>query len=96
MTILKELVCAAGEYQGADGQIKKRWRTVGHMHTSKDGREYITLDPLVNLAALPRKEGDDRIYVNLFEPKERMPASQITPSQRKAPNADPWDDNLSF
>ena len=90
MTILNELVCVTGEYQAADGTVKKRWRTVGHLHSSQDGREYITLDPLVNLAAIPRRDGDDRVYANLFEPKEKTGAP-------KAKGAKPFpDDDITF
>lgn len=76
MTILNELVVATGSYE-QNGETKKRWRCVGHLHSANDGRQYITLDryELLGLAAsvsagfIESREGDDRVYVNLFEAK---------------------------
>ncbi len=31
----------------------------------------------MNLAALPRKEGDDRVFLNLFEPKEKAKPANV-------------------
>ena len=70
MTILYELSVVAGQYE-MNGETKKRWKNVGHLHETNDGRQYITLDPMVNLAAVPRREGDDRVYVSMFEPKKK-------------------------
>jgi len=83
MTILKKLVVAGRKYQDKSGKEKTVWKTVGHLHQTNDGtRKYITIDPSVNFAAFTPKEGDDRIYVNLFEPEdaERKPE----PAQRSA------------
>lgn len=70
MTVLKRLVVVTGEYQAADGQTKKRYRTIGHLHEGQYG-QYVTLDPITNLAAVPRKDGVDRVYANLYDPEER-------------------------
>lgn len=71
MTILKELCVPAGEYQ-SNGQTKTKWVRIGHLHKTQDGKkQYITLDPMYNLAAFPLKDDDDRLYVNLFDPKPR-------------------------
>jgi hypothetical protein len=70
MTILYELSVVTGQYESG-GEIKKRWQNIGHLHESSDGRQYITLNPIINLAAVPRRDGDDRVYVNLFEPKKK-------------------------
>ncbi len=69
--IKKELCVIADTYTNRDGEEKKRWLKVGEIHTSKDGKEYMTLDPIVNLAAIPRREGDSRIFVSMFDPKPR-------------------------
>lgn len=70
MTILKELTIATGKYTDHNGAEKTRWKTIGHLHDGTKG-QYITLDSLVNLGAVPRKEGDDRVYVNMFDPKPK-------------------------
>ena len=83
MTILKKLVVAGRKFQDKSGKEKTVWKTVGHLHQTNDGtRKYITIDPSVNFAAFIKPDGDDRIYVNLFEPEdsERKPE----PAQRSA------------
>ena len=89
MTILKKLVVAGRKYQDKSGKEKTVWKTVGHLHQTNDGtRKYITIDPSVNFAAFTPKEGDDRIYVNLFEPEDSE--SKPEPEQRSAaPKAAP-------
>lgn len=96
--ILKELTVATGKYTDQQGNEKTRWRTIGHLHEGKNG-QYITLDSITNLAALPRKEGDDRVYVNMFDPKPRE--GRATASEpRKAPAAEAGggfrDDDIPF
>ena len=78
MTILRDLVVAVGKWTANDGTEKTRWRTIGQLHEGSKGK-YITLDPTFNLAAVPLKEGDYRVYVNLFAPKDRSAPSQKTP-----------------
>lgn len=70
MTILKNLTVVTGTWVNREGETKKSYRTIGHMHEGQHG-PYITLDSDVNLAAYPRKEGDNRVVVNLYDPKPR-------------------------
>jgi hypothetical protein len=101
MTVLKELVVPAGKFIGRDNKPRTRWKTIGHLHRTADGkREYLTLDPVFNLAAFPRdREGDDRLYVELFDPK---PAGNTPPPPRQDPTPPPpasdgfEDDDLPF
>jgi hypothetical protein len=91
MTVLKHLVVSTGEYQDSSGETKKRWRTIGQLHEAQDGRQYVTIDALANLAAIPRKEGEDRVYASLFDPPDetrgrrhgvgQAPARQERPAQ---------------
>lgn len=74
MPKIKDLCVVVGEYE-KDGQTKKRWQTIGALMETKDGGQFILLDPLVNLAAVQREDGRDRVMVSLFEPKESRPAS---------------------
>lgn len=69
MTIKKNLVVANGEYE-INGQRKTRWLTIGHVHEGQKGA-YITLERSINLAGLMHKPDDTRIFVNLFDPRER-------------------------
>jgi hypothetical protein len=71
VTVKKELCVVARTYTDKSGETKKVWSKVGEIHTAKDGREYMVLDPMVNLAAVPRKEGDDRVFVSMFDPKPK-------------------------
>jgi hypothetical protein len=85
MTILKKLVVAGRKYQDKAGKEKTVWKTVGHLHQTNDGtRKYITIDPSVNFAAFTPKDGDDRIYVNLFEPEDSQGSQSSAPEPRSA------------
>jgi hypothetical protein len=96
MTILKRIVVVTGEYQANDGTTKKRYRTIGHVHEGQYGK-YLTLDALTNLAAIPRKPGDDRVTANLYDPEERdqRQADPAPAKQASAPKQD-FDDDLPF
>lgn len=73
-----EIVATTGTYTDRDGNEKRRYEQVGHVHTH-DGRAYITLKATFNPAGLPRKEGDDRVFLNLFEPKEKAKPAEQAP-----------------
>ena len=69
--ITKNLVVKNGSYTTKDGQTKHRYLTIGQLHAGKEGNDYITLDAHVNLAAIPRKDGDTRVMVSLYEPRDQ-------------------------
>ena len=95
MTILKDLAVVIDTYTDRNGAEKKKWLTIGQVHSSKEGREYITLEPHINLAAIPRKDGDSRVYVSMFEPKARGDAPAAAP--RGTPQTPPpMDDDVPF
>lgn len=64
----KQLSVVAHKYLDRDGQEKTVWKNIGAIH-EHNGKSYITLDPMVNLAAIPRKDGDNRVFVSIFDPK---------------------------
>lgn len=68
MKKLKDLAVVTGTYQ-KDGETKKRYQNVGALMESENG-QFLLLDPLINLAAVPRQEGRDRVIVSMFEPKD--------------------------
>jgi hypothetical protein len=68
--IKKNIVVKNGSYTTKDGETKHRYLTIGQVHASQDGGEYITLDAHINLGALPRKEGDNRVTASLYEPRD--------------------------
>jgi hypothetical protein len=53
---MKELVVANGEYQKSDGSTGVNWVKVGVLGVSQQGKEYVILEPHINLAGLPRSE----------------------------------------
>ena len=91
MTILKRLVVTTGTYQ-KDGETKKRYKTIGHIHSGQHG-EYITLAADVNLAAFPRKEGDDRGMVSLYDEEDKQ---ERRPSKQAPPPDDFGDSDIPF
>lgn len=92
MTIIKNLSVKNGSYE-QNGQTKHRYLTIGHLHSSKDGNEYITLDAHINLAAIPRKDGDTRVMVSLYDPK---PRDGEAPKQSAAVVDDGFGDEIPF
>ena len=100
MTILKNLVVKNGSYLTRDGQEKNRWLTIGQLHSGQNGNDYVTLDAHINLAALPRKDGDTRVMVSLFDPKVAEDGGSGRGSggraQAQVPKQSGKDDGLEF
>lgn len=69
MKKLKDLAVVTGTYQ-KDGKTKKRYQNIGALMESENG-QFLLLDPLINLAAVPREEGRDRVVASMFEPKDK-------------------------
>jgi len=91
--IVKELAVVVRTYTDKNGELKKAWKNIGAIH-EHEGRQYITLDSLVNLAAIPRKEGEDRVYVSMFEPKAKQAADKAGVPPKQASGFD--DDSIPF
>lgn len=87
MTILKNLVVKNGSYT-KNGEEKHRYLTIGQVHEGTNG-SYITLDAHINLAALPRKDGDTRVMVSLYDPRR----DDEQPQKRPAPTKDDFQDS---
>lgn len=64
------ITTVVGSYE-KNGETKKKYLTLGTVMEKDDNSRFILLDPLVNLAAIPRPEGRDRIICSLMEPKEK-------------------------
>ena len=70
---INDLAVAVGEYRcSKTGQDKKRWQTIGTEFETEDGGRFLLLDPLINLAAIPRGVGKDRIMVSKFASENRQ------------------------
>ena len=86
--IKKQLTATTGKYTDRNGDEKTRWLTIGHIH-EHEGREYVTLDKRVNLAAINNGKNpeDDRVFVQMFDPKPRdgHPAQTNQPSNEDVP-----------
>lgn len=65
-----DVAVVTGEYTDRNtGEVKKRWQNIGAVMTNDKG-EYMLLDPLVNLAAIQREPGKDRVICSLFAPRD--------------------------
>lgn len=102
MAKLKDLCVVTGTYE-KDGQTKKRYQTIGALMSSNDGGQYILLDPVINLAAIPRQDGRDRVMVSLFDVKEKpvygddVYKAQMQPLDKTPPKASGGiDDDIPF
>ena len=95
-----DMAVVVGKYQDQNGTTKNRYHNIGVVLQGDDGGFYALIDPMVNLAAVPRDPGKDRVMVSLFEPKEQAPAGggyqtaavQQRPAARPAPAAMDSDD----
>jgi len=86
--IKQKLVATVDKYTDRDGNERKRYVTVGHLHEGDYG-DYITLDPSVSLGGVLAmqkingitKREDSRIFVNLYDPQPRgdAPAGSTPP-----------------
>lgn len=89
-----DLAVVTGKYTDQTGQSKNRYQNIGVVIQADDGGHYMLIDPLINLAAVPREPGKDRIMVSMFEPKVEGAQSapqQRAPQQRQAAPADDFD-----
>ena len=72
----KRLSAVVGEYT-KDGQQKAEWANIGVIITGKNGKEYVLLDPTVNLAGVLLKQNvlagkkneapSDMVMTSIFE-----------------------------
>lgn len=76
-----DLAVKTGSYQDNQGQTKNRYQNIGAVMQGDNG-PFLLLDPLINLAAVPREPGKDRIIVSCFEPKVEGQPAQAAPQQR--------------
>jgi hypothetical protein len=94
MTVLKELTVALSKYTDKSGKEKTQWLKIGEIHESKEGKHYGVIYPHINLAALPKKDGDNRVFFNMFDPKP-YEGKGTAPSPDAAPSAD-FNDDIPF
>ena len=95
---------ANGKYT-KDGVEKTSWKEVGVIMTSQAGKEFVLLDPTVNLAGFEREAGKDRIIASIFDDNNQQQRPSQQTSQYKAQPApvgsfpvvdDATDDALPF
>ena len=91
-----DIAVKTGSYQDSQGEKKNRYQNIGSMMQGDNG-PYLLLDPLVNLAAVPREPGKDRVICSLFEPRQdgqQAAPRAAAPAQRQAPAR--MDDDIPF
>lgn len=64
---MKKISIANGNYIGQDGQQKTNWVKVGVIGVSQSGKEYVLLDPTINLAAFKREDGKDMVMCTVYD-----------------------------
>lgn len=72
----KKLAIANGTYTNAQGETKTRWVNIGLINTNAQGKEYMLLDPTINLAAFTREEGRDMVMIGMFEENNQQQQNQ--------------------
>ena len=80
-----DIAVKTGSYQDSTGQTKNRYQNIGAVMQGDNG-PFILLDPLINLAAVPREAGKDRVMCSLFEPRQQdgQQAPRAAAPQRQA------------
>lgn len=73
-----DLAVKVGTYQ-KDGQTKNKYTGIGSIIEKDDGGRFMLLDPMINLAAVPREANRDMVMVSMFEPKEKPSSNNETP-----------------
>ena len=63
---MKKLSVAGRKYQKQDGTEGTEWTNLGVLNVNQNGKEYILLDPKINLAGLPIGE-NGMVMVGVFE-----------------------------
>jgi len=69
---MKQISVANGNYIGQDGTQKTKWVKVGVIGTSQNGKEYVLLDPTINLAGFKREEGKDMIMCTVYDGSQQQ------------------------
>ncbi len=87
-----DLAVKTGSYTDRDGKQKNRYQNIGVIMQGDDGGHYALLDPLINLAAVPREAGKDRVMVSMFQPNNDQ---QQAPRQQRQAQPQP-DDDIPF
>jgi hypothetical protein len=87
-----DLAVKTGSYTDRDGKQKNRYQNIGVIMQGDDGGHYALLDPLINLAAVPREAGKDRVMVSMFQPNNEQ---QQAPRQQRQAQPQP-DDDIPF
>jgi len=88
---MKKIMIANGKYTAKDGQEKSNWVELGVIMTSQAGKEFVLLDPTVNLAGFMRETGKDKLIASIFDGEQKPRASQQTQqyAQQPAPIGQP-------
>lgn len=81
-----DLAVKTGSYTDNQGNKKNRYTNIGVVMQGDDGGHYALLDPMINLAAVPREPGKDRVMVSMFEPRDE--GQQAAPRQQQQAPAD--------
>ena len=80
---MKKISVANGNYIGQDGQQKTNWVKVGVIGQSANGKEYVLLDPTVNLAAFHRDEGKDMVMCTVYDDSQQQQQGYQQPQQQQ-------------
>ena len=94
---IRELVVKTGSYRDRDGNEKPRWKNVGSLMESEDGKKFILLDTTFNPAGVPNPDNRDNVLISIFEMKESEGGQrqQSAPVQQQAPQQQPSGANVA-
>ena len=84
---MKKISIANGNYIGQDGQQKTNWVKVGVIGVSQNGKEYVLLDPTINLAAFKREDGKDMVMCTVYDDSQQQQQGGYNQPQQQSGQA---------
>ena len=99
----KRLSAVVGEYTNKENQQKAEWANIGIIGVGKNNKEYVLLDPTINLAGILLKQNvlaqkrneapSDMIMASIFEEQQPQQQGNQSSFQQQPPNQQGFNNN---
>ena len=78
---MRDIVIAGKKYTKRDGTQGTEWIKVGAMGTSQAGKDFLLLDPRINLAGFDREPGKDLVMCSIVDRNNNQQGQQPQQNQ---------------
>lgn len=79
----QDLAVVVGTYPDSNGDTKKRYEQVGHIWTSDDGDNMVTIKRTFNPAGVPNPDDRDSVALYMFEIRNKNQGQDQDQQQRR-------------